>query len=145
MSRHGTHIIDLYRWFFGEPVDVSGRSIAPLDRGQNEEMSIIVQKYANDLLTELTVSVLFSGDNVLEIYGEEGVLIAPNVFQYSLEPSRITLNGKPVQYEPNDAFFELVSDFINSVISKKAPQVGLKDGVENVRIMETALRPCPEL
>jgi 1,5-anhydro-D-fructose reductase (1,5-anhydro-D-mannitol-forming) len=138
MSRVGTHLIDLYRWYFGEPVDVKASLVAPRDGGPNEELATIVLTFPDGLIAELTVTVLFATGNSLEIHGDSGMLAGHDVFRYAPEVAPITLNGEPVRYEPNDPFADEVADFVRAVKLKQPPRAGVDDGVRNVEIMERA-------
>jgi 1,5-anhydro-D-fructose reductase (1,5-anhydro-D-mannitol-forming) len=138
MSRVGTHLIDLYRWYFGEPVDVKASLVAPRDGGPNEELATVVLTFADGLIAELTVTVLFATGNTLEIHGDSGVLVGQNVFRYAPEISPISVNGEPVRYEPNDPFADEVADFVRAIKLGGRPRAGAEDGVRNVEIMERA-------
>jgi predicted dehydrogenase len=138
MSRVGTHLIDLFRWYFGEPVDVKASLVAPRDGGPNEELATVVLTFPGGLIAELTVTVLFGTGNGLEIHGESGVLVGQNVFRYAPEVSPITVNGEALRYEPNDAFADEVADFVGAVKRRHSPRAGVDDGVRNVEIMERA-------
>jgi predicted dehydrogenase len=138
MSRVGTHLIDLYRWYFGEPLDVKASLVAPRDGGPNEELATVVLTFPGGLIAELTVTVLFATGNALEIHGESGVVVGQNVFRYAPEVSPITLNGAPLDYEPNDPFADEVADFVRAIRLGQRPRAGVDDGVRNVEIMERA-------
>ena len=138
MSRIGTHLLDLFRWWFGEPDAVQGIMVAPRDGGPHEELAVVVATFPGGLVAELVVSVLVDGGNGLDIYGEEGILTAENVFRYSPEPASIVLNGSPIACEQNDVFAEEIADFVGAILSGRAPRTGVDDGVRNVWLMEQA-------
>ena len=62
-----------------------------------------------------------------------------DIFQYSKNRSLIQINGKPILYEPNDTFEELVSNFVNAIQAGERPISGIEDGVQTVWIMEQAI------
>jgi predicted dehydrogenase len=138
IGRVGTHVIDLYRWCFGEPVDVKGNITRPRDGGPNDELSTVILTFPGGVVAELTASVLFPGGNSLEVYGEDGALLARNVLGYGLENPSLTVKGTPVAVTPNNAFAEEVADFVRAIRTGTPPLSGLDDGVRNVAIMEAA-------
>ena len=138
LGRVGTHLVDFYRWCFGEPVGVSGTILRPRDGGPNDELSTVVLTFPQGLIAELTVSVLFPPGNSLEIHGEDGALLGSDVFGYARKRPPTTVNGEPLVYEPNDAFGEEVADFVRAIRTGTPPSAGLDDGMRNVAIMEAA-------
>lgn len=139
LGRHGFHLVDLSRWYFGDPVEVQVRISNPRYGGPNDELSLVVLTYPDGLVVEIVVSILFKGGNSLEIYGEEGVLLAKNIFQYSLERSPITLDGDPIFYDPNNVFAEQVENFVSVIQGGGSLISGIEDGMRSVKIVERAL------
>jgi len=137
IGRVGTHLIDLYRWYFGEPSYVKGNITRPRDGGPNDELSTVLLTFPTGVVAELTVSVLFPPGNSLEIYGEEGALLARDVLGYG-PASQVTVKGEPVTVEANDPFPDEVADFVRAIRTGSAPTTGLDDGVRNVEIMAAA-------
>ena len=138
MSRVGTHLVDLFRWYFGDPVDVKASMATPRDGGPNDELTTLLFTFPGGLLAEITVTVLFATGNGLEIHGDAGHLAGQNVFRYARDVSPISVNGQPLSYEPNDPFTDEVADFVDAITRGRSPRAGLEDGVRNVEIMERA-------
>jgi len=138
LSAVGTHLVDLWLWYFGDPVSVGGGLANPMHHGPNDEISILVFNYPERLLAELAVAALFLGGNRLELYGDEGTIIGDNLFGYAPEGGTITCNGAAVPYTPNNAFLAEVRDFVQAIQHGRAPRITLEDGIRNVHIMETA-------
>lgn len=138
LGRVGTHLVDFYRWCFGEPTHVSGTVMSPRDGGPNDELSTIVLAYPG-MIAELTVSVLFQPGNSLEIHAEEGAITGHDVFNYARSGSPIICNGEPLSYQPNDPFADEVGDFVNAIRTGAPPRSGLEDGLLNLVILEKAL------
>jgi predicted dehydrogenase len=42
LSAVGTHLVDLWRWYFGEPTSVGGRLAKPVYQGPNDEIATLV-------------------------------------------------------------------------------------------------------
>lgn len=138
LSAVGTHLIDLWRWYFGEPASVGGALLSPVFHGPNDEVSTLVFDYPDRLLAEFTVSAVFIGDNRLELNGDAGTIIGENLLGYQPEGGTITCNGEAVPYEAADAFVAEVTDFVQAIEHGRTPRTTLEDGVRNVRILETA-------
>ncbi|MGQ4809337.1 Glucose--fructose oxidoreductase [Candidatus Entotheonellaceae bacterium PAL068K] len=138
LSAVGTHLVDLWRWYFGDPASVSGTLVAPVYQGPNDEVSILVLNYPSRLLAELAVVSLFRRANRLELHGENGDILAENLFGNLLDGQWIICNGEAVPYEPTDMFVAEVSDFVQAVEQGRPPRVALEDGMRNVRLLETA-------
>jgi predicted dehydrogenase len=150
MSRTGTHGLDLYRWYFGEPTDVKAAVVSPRDGG-NDELAVVILTFPDGLVAELVVSVLFPG-NSIEVYGDKGTLVGQNPFRHGQVPDpsvpgailseagKFRLNGEPVTYEQADAFAAEVADFVNAVRTGQPPTTGLEDGLRNMEIMERVVQ-----
>lgn len=138
LSAVGTHLVDLWRWYFGEPASVGGALATPVHQGPNDEVSVLVFDYPGRLLAELAVVALFRGGNRLELYGETGTIIGENLFGYGTEGGTVTCNGEAVSYAATDAFVDEITDFVQAIRHRRAPRVTLDDGLHNVRILEAA-------
>ena len=42
LSAVGTHLVDLWRWYFGDPASVAGTLVSPVYQGPNDEVSVLV-------------------------------------------------------------------------------------------------------
>ncbi len=137
LSATGTHLIDCFRWYFGDPDRVGGVLSAPVHQGPNDELSTLVLDYPGRLLAELTASALFRSGNRLELYGESGSIIGEDVFG-SRASGLVTCNGQAVAYEAENSFVAQIRDFIDAIQQQRPPRATLEDGLRNVRIMEAA-------
>ncbi len=137
MSAVGTHVLDCWRWFFGEPASVGGASAGPKHQGANDEITTMVLNYPGRMMAEFTVAAIFQTTSRLEIYGENGSIIGTDVF--GANPSGpITCNGREIAYTPQNPFVLEIEDFVEAVRDQRPPCTTLDDGLVNVRIMETA-------
>ena len=137
MSAVGTHVLDVYRWFFGEPVAVGGGFAAPVHDVPTDELAIMVLKY-DTLLAELTCAAVLPANNRIEIHGENGSIIGERVFGRSHREIPITVNGETEMVRQPDPFIAEIADFVGAIEGRNAPRTGLEDGIANVRIMEVA-------
>jgi predicted dehydrogenase len=137
LSAVGTHLIDLWRWYFGEPASVGGGMASPAHGVPNDEVSVLVLDYPGRLLAELAVSAVFRSGNRLEFYGEDGAITAENLLG-SRAAGTITCKGQAIAYQPANPFVAEVADFVQAIEQRRAPCATLEDGLRNVHIMETA-------
>jgi predicted dehydrogenase len=137
LSAVGTHLIDLWRWFFGEPASVGGGLASPVHGSPNDELATLVFDYPGRLLAELSVSAVFRGGNRLELFGKEGSIIADGVIG-GRPGGTITCKGQAIPYQPLNPFVGEVEDFVQAIRQGRAPRATLEDGMRNVHIMETA-------
>ena len=133
----GTHLVDLYRWYFGEPASVGGALSSPRYQAPNDEVSTLVFDYPDQLQAVLSVVAIFGGGNRLELYGDDGAIIGENLFG-SPPNGTITCNGKPVSYTPQNPFIAEVADFVQAVKQQRNPCSTVEDGIRNVEILEIA-------
>ncbi len=137
LSAVGTHLIDLWRWYFGEPASVGGCFATPVHHGPNDEVTTLVFDYPGRLLAEVSVAAVFRGGNRLELYGENGAIIGDGVFG-ARPGGTITCKGHAIAYQPTNPFIGEVADFVQAIEQQREPRATLADGLRNVYIMETA-------
>jgi 1,5-anhydro-D-fructose reductase (1,5-anhydro-D-mannitol-forming) len=137
LSAVGTHLIDLWRWYFGEPASVGGGMASPVYQSPNDEIAALVFDYPGCLLAELAVSAVFRGANRLELYGDQGAIIGEGLFG-SRPAGTFLCKGQAVTCEPANPFVAEVADFVQAIQQQRAPRTTLEDGLRNVSIMESA-------
>lgn len=137
LSAVGTHLIDLWRWYFGEPASVGGGLASPVYASPNDEVAALVFDYPGRLLAELSVSAVFRGGNRLELFGKEGAIIADGVIG-GRPGGIITCKGEAMAYQAENPFVGEVADFVEAIHQKRPPRTTVDDGLRNVHIMETA-------
>jgi predicted dehydrogenase len=138
LSAVGTHLIDLWRWYFGEPASVGGGLASPVYRGPDDEVTTLILDYPGCLLAELAVAAVFRGGNRLELYREDGAIVGEGLFG-SRPGGTLTCNGDAIAYRPTNPFIGEVADFVQAIQQQRAPCAALADGLWNVvYIMETA-------
>ena len=135
MSASGTHVVDLFRWFFGDPARVGGALASPRHGAANDEISTYVFDYPGKLVAEFTVAAILPAGNRLELHGEDGVIIGENVMGRPASQT-ITCKGETIALAVGDSFFGEVSEFVASIEEGRTPKITLEDGIANVRIME---------
>ena len=138
MSASGTHVLDIYRWYFGEPGNVCGVYSAPVFGVDKDEIAIMVLDYPKRLLAEMTVAAVLPEANRIEIRGEKGTIIGERVFGRTNRQAFLTVNGREVTVDQTDPFVSELRDFVEAIRDKRPPLAGLDDGVRNVEIMDRA-------
>jgi predicted dehydrogenase len=138
LSATGTHLIDCWRWYFGEPTSVGGGLTTPRYGGPNDEVSTLVLNYPGRLLAELTATAILRGGNRLELFGEAGTIIGENVFGSRPRDTSIMCNGQAIACQAADSFVGEVTDFVQAIRQQRQSRATLEDGLRNVHIMETA-------
>lgn len=137
LSAVGTHVIDLWRWYFGEPASIGGGIASPVYQSPNDEVSVLVLDYPGRLLAELSVAAVFRAENRLELYGADGAIIADGVLG-ARQGGSIICKGEAIPYQPTNTFAEEVADFVQAIQQQREPRTTLVDGLRNVYIMEAA-------
>tara|TARA_B110000444_G_C18765994_1_gene560003 strand:+ start:12 stop:950 length:939 start_codon:yes stop_codon:yes gene_type:complete len=135
MSATGSHMIDVFRWFFGEPTDVKATTISPKYRSVNDELTSLILNFGDHLICEITASAITPKANRIEIYSNTDSIIGENVFGIKTD-ELIYHNGQSVLIKPISSFFGEVIDFTNAIIKKTTPRSTYIDGLENIRIMD---------
>jgi predicted dehydrogenase len=137
LSAVGTHLIDLWRWYFGDPASVGGALAAPVHHGPHEEIATLVFDYPGRLLAEVCVSAVFRGGNRLELYGDGGAIIGEGLFG-SRPAGTFTCKDRTITCQAVNPFRQEVADFVQAIQQHRQPRVTLEDGLCNVAIMEAA-------
>ena len=139
MSATGAHMIDIFRWYFGEPTKMKKVSLSPKFKSINDEITTISLNFNDSIIySYITASAILPPVNRIEIYSTENTIIGENVFGIKTN-ERIYHNNEKVMIEPISSFFGEVVDFTNAIIKSIQPRSTHKDGIENIRIMTNAL------
>jgi len=138
MSATGTHIIDIYRWYFGDPTNVGGGFIAPINNGSKDEIATVILNYSGQLMADLTVAAVLPVNNRIELHGEKGSIIGEQVFGRTNPQAFVTCNGDRQAVDQTDPFVAEIKDFVEAIEQGRHPEAGLEDGVRNNRIMDVA-------
>tara|TARA_Y100000590_G_scaffold402142_1_gene487601 strand:+ start:855 stop:1799 length:945 start_codon:yes stop_codon:yes gene_type:complete len=138
MSATGTHMLDIFRWLFGEPIDARSITLSPKHRSVNDEITSILLNFSDNLICEITASAILPKLNRIEVYSDNDFIIGENVFGIKTDEV-IYYNDKKVRIKPINSFFGEVVDFTNAIIKKRAPRASYIDGLENVKIMNGIL------
>ena len=92
-------MIDLWRWYFGEPASIGGGIASPVYQSPNDEVSVLVLDYPGRLLAELSVAAVFRAENRLELYGADGAIIADGVLG-ARQGGSIICKGEAIPISP---------------------------------------------
>ena len=138
MRATGAHMIDIFRWYFGEPTKMKKVSLSPKFKSINDEITTLSINFNDRVICDITASAILPPVNRIEIYSTENTIIGENVFGIKTN-ERIYQNNEKVMIEPINSFFGEVVDFTNAIIKGIQPRSTYKDGIENIRIMTNAL------
>jgi len=138
MSATSTHIIDIYRWFFGDPDDVCGLFLAPVFHTDKDEIATVTLYYRDRLMAGLTAAAVLPEANRIEFFGETGTITGERCFGRKNAEAIITLNGEPETVAQPDPFAAEIRDFVEAIEGKHPPLATLEDGLRNVEIMDVA-------
>lgn len=138
LSATGTHIIDIYRWYFGDPGKVGGAFSAPLYHGDKDEISTLILDYPGRLTADLTVAAILPANNRIELHGEKGSIIGEQVFGRTNPQAFVTCNGQRQAIDQTDPFTSEIKDFVEAIQQGRPPEATLEDGLRNARIMDVA-------
>jgi predicted dehydrogenase len=138
LSASGTHVIDIYRWYFGDPANVCGAFSAPVFKVEKDEIATVVFDYPGRMMADFTVGAVLPESSRIELHGDKGSIFGDKVFGRSHKQAFITFNGKQFAVDQTDPFVLELRDFIDAITEKRAPLAGLEDGLRNVEIMDRA-------
>ncbi len=142
----GSHLIDLYRWFFGNPVDVKGLAPTYLwkSKDQVEDNAFILLKNKKGNIGHFHVSwTMWKNFFQMKITGTESAAYLSGLGKsYGLEHMTVYSKdmGKVLMDETYDgedkSFTEELKYFLQCIKDKKQPEGNLNDALENMKIIE---------
>jgi len=138
LSASGTHVVDIYRWFFGDPVNVCGAFSAPVYKVEKDEIATMVLDYPGRLMADFTVGAVLPESSRIELHGDKGSIFGDKVYGRTHKQAFITLNGKQLAVDQTDPFVDEIRDFVDAIRDKRPPFATLEDGLRNVEIMDRA-------
>lgn len=136
---NGSHLLDIYRWFLGEPLECVGYSTTtywPIDPLEDNAMGVF--KFSNGRLASLHSSWTEWAEYMyVEIYGKEGYIRIDNRL-----PSCTAIHGRkdgPAEVfdfsrEPPQSYALEFDDFVKCVRSRRKPLPSGYDGFRAVQM-----------
>lgn len=135
-----SHWIDLMTWFFGTPVELSGRveKISDLDIETDDNVDALAV-YPDGLRVSLHLDLYGRPhEKYIRFIGENGTLF------WSADPNRITVGKQSGQVwdeevftcERNDMFTAVARDFLDVVGGRSKPSCTLADGLKVMDLIE---------
>jgi 1,5-anhydro-D-fructose reductase (1,5-anhydro-D-mannitol-forming) len=137
MSTSGTHILDIYRWYFGDPVRTGGAFTAPV-HGEKDEIAVMVLDYPGRMIADFVVGAILPEMNRIELHGDKGSIFGEKVFGRRNAKALITCKGKQYVVDQTNPFIHEIRDFLEAIRDNRPPRTSLEDGVRNIEIMEIA-------
>lgn len=137
---NGSHLLDIYRWFLGEPAECTGYvSTACWPIGSLEDNAMGIYKFAGGTLASLHSSWTEWNEYMyLEIYGKEGYLRID-----SRQPHCLTVLGRrngnqevfDFSSQPPQSYQLEFDDFVRAVRANRQP---LPSGFDGLRAVQMA-------
>jgi predicted dehydrogenase len=143
-----SHWIDLMLWFFGMPVELSGRveKISELEIDTDDNVDLLFV-YPEGLRVAMHLDLYGRPhEKFIRFVGDGGTIA------WSAEPNRIAVgktaeqswNCKDFECQRNDMFVAVAEDFIGVMEGKTAPKCTIADGVNVLRVIEAARQASRE-
>lgn len=151
---HGSHVIDLCRWWLGEIIEVSGMINRISESRDIEDQAVAVYRHENGGISFLHLTrVCHRGhDELYEIYGTKGMLtIRSRDWSCTrVEPfeMNIYVNGHTVknitprndwnidrELKNNNHFLKELEHFCDCIINKKTPVLVGEDGRKAIEVV----------
>jgi predicted dehydrogenase len=145
----GCHVVDLMRWYLGEPVAVLSKHTNFSGAYPIDDNSVTVVEFANKALGILDVAwVQRSGPNPVEIYGTHGHLLmgmpgqslslqstdlAAGAIEGTILPSKLPQSRPP-----------LMRQWIGAILRNEEPSTTVDDGRNLTQLLDAAYRSASE-
>jgi 1,5-anhydro-D-fructose reductase (1,5-anhydro-D-mannitol-forming) len=145
----GCHVVDLMRWYLGEPASVISKHTNFSEAYPIDDNSVTVVEFKNRALGILDVSwVQRSGPNFIEIYGTEGHLIrgipGQGLSLFSRKLSADGIQGTILPQNLPAALPSLMKQWIGAILRGETPATTVEDGRNLTQLMDAAYRASDE-
>ena len=147
LAANGTHCLDLIRWFMlpteGEISDIRCMISRAKFDSPHDESAIVLLRFASGATAEFSVSVQFTSDPRVEIYGDDGWVRMENTLGRH-GAGLIVHNDQPVPFKQQNPFLGELDDWIRSVREGRSPEVPALEGRQNVEWLLKAIKASGE-
>lgn len=145
----GCHVVDLMRWYLGEPASVMSKHTNFSGAYPIDDNSVTVVEFKNRALGILDVAwVQRSGPNLVEIYGTEGhILMGVPGQGLSISSRKLSADGIQGTIFPSNmpkALPPLMRQWISYILRDEAPATTVEDGRNLTELMDAAYRSAAE-
>ncbi len=132
----GTHLIDIARWLLlplcGEIIHTESKVINQKQAIFDERVEVIFT-FESGAKCLLDCSVIHDEPFRLELVGSKATVIGSDL---AGDNRRIWVNDKPLVFEKNNPYLAQLKDFIQAIEQKRAPEVSVEEGVNNVKQLD---------
>ena len=141
----GCHVVDLMRWYLGQPTAVLSKHTNFSDAYPIDDNSVTIVEFQNKALGILDISwVQRSGPNLVEIYGTEGHLLmgAPGQ-NLSISSKKLSASGIQGTILPSNlppALPSLMRQWIGAILRDETPATTVEDGRNLTQLLDAAYR-----
>ncbi len=142
----GSHLIDLYKWFFGNPVEVKAdiATYAWKSKDPVEDNAFLIMKNKTGNVGQFHVSwTMWKNFFQMKLTGEKSAAFISGLGR-SYGPEKITVYSKDMgkvlfeeSYSGDDnSFTDEIKYFVQCINDKKQPEGNLYDALENMKVIE---------
>ena len=147
LAANGTHCLDLTRWMFspseGEIVDVRTIISRSKFKSRHDETALVMLQFESGATAEICVSVQFSSESRIEIYGDSGSIRMESTMgrhgRGEIFHDDLSRGAKSLFFEPANPFHGELNDFIESIETRRSPEVNAAEGRRNVELLLQAI------
>lgn len=142
LATHGSHVFDTIRYLLG---DVTAMTATHSASGQDHAWVVLVSLASGAIGTvTITVDVPGNGSEGIEVFGSDGAVTTHTHFPFFRRPSdvfayTIASGAATVPVLPDsDAYERQIEAFARAIRHDTEPHPNAEDGLEAVRLIETA-------
>lgn len=147
LAANGTHCLDLIRWFMlpteGDITDIRCLVSRAKFDSPHDESSIVLLRFASGVTAEFCVSVQYTSDPRVEIYGDNGWIRMENTLGRH-GAGLIVHNGREIGFPQQNPFMGELDDWIRSALEGRSPEVSAVEGRANVEWLLKAIQASGE-
>jgi len=144
----GSHCIDLLRFFMGEVMAVAALCDNIVHGYEVEDIATVLLRFENGAHGVVDCSfVTANRQNLVEVYGTEGTLIAQRSAGGFTDPKLHLIKGREmseVPFDDGDQYALQFEAFARAVLLDEEPPVTGMDGLINIEVIQAAYRSSIE-
>lgn len=135
LSQLGIHHIDTLRYLFGEITEVKSYLKNEFFESEVPDTVLSVFSFKSGILGYLGTNYLSESSFAMRIYGTKGNLIVEGTTLYLQKKGK----RKRIKIECINTLEEQIEEFGECIIDNKKPEVGIKEAIENMAVVEAIM------
>lgn len=136
LSQLGIHHIDTLRYLFGEITKVKSYLKNELFEAGVPDTVLAVFTFKSGILGYLGTNYLSEPSFAMRIYGTRGNLILEDTHLYLQKKKKL----KKIKVQSINTLEEQVIEFGECIINNKEPEIGAKEALENIAVVESIMK-----